>query len=254
MPFTAALVLALLASPTLLFAQRGGMGHGGGGRGGGGHGGGRGGFSVRSSGHISGGARGFVTAPRVSRNSCYGCVGRGHFGRGVARVGVGIRTNNFGRGYGFDAYHRSIVRSRGFSSYAVPYYSVAPLYPLYPFYPYYPSTAVVVVPGYEPFVNNGYYEESAPTTAYEAPPESNYVIASGSAGPAQTTPRLILLAFQDHSIYAVIDYWVQDGTIFYTTSYGARNQAPVNALDLDFTTQLNRERGIDFSLDARTLR
>lgn len=128
-----------------------------------------------------------------------------------------------------------------------------------PVVPFYGGTTVVVVPGYGPYVNGGYYDyyDDPPAQQTRALPpasRSNYAVASGSAGAVQQPARLVLLAFQDHSIYAATDYWVEGDTIYYTTSYGAQNQAPISALDLSLTTQLNRERGIDFSLEAHTVR
>ena len=212
--------------------------------------------------------RGFPDVGGVRVGVGFGHGGWGHhgFGHGGTHVGmgVGVRTGHVrvGVGLGFDSFHQVAVRPRFFPGAFVPFgfpvihhhrhFSVFPGF--VPVVPVFGGTTVVVVPGYGPFVNNGYYVDPPPQTVSAPPSQSRYVVESGSAGPVRQPARLILLAFQDHSIYAATDYWVEGDTLVYTTSYGARNQTPLSSLDLDLTTQLNRERGIEFSLDSRTVR
>lgn len=193
----------------------------------------------------------------------FGHPGFGHHGTHFG-FGAGIHPGrvHFGVGLGFDSFHQAVVQPRFFHPAFVP--SGFPVFrhhlhavPVFvPVVPVFGGTTVVVVPGFGRFVNNGYYVDppAQETRATEAQSQSNYVVASGSAGSVASTPRLILLAFQDHSIYAATDYWVEGDTIYYTTSYGARNNAPLASLDLALTVELNRERGVDFSLDSRTVR
>jgi len=61
-------------------------------------------------------------------------------------------------------------------------------------------------------------------------------------------PRLTLLVFKDHSIYAVSDYWLEGGQLHYVTSYGARNAVPIEQVDLEMTARLNWERNVEFTL------
>lgn len=205
--------------------------------------------------------RGF---PDVGGRRVGGGFGHHGFGHGTrvgvgVGIGIGVRTGHMrlGVGLGFDSFHHRAVRPRfirpGFVSYGYPAvypYYAAPVYA--PVVPYFGGTTVVVVPGYGSYTNNTYYVDPPAQTvrATQVPSETTYT----SASPVQSAPRLILLAFQDHSIYAVTDYWVDGDTLYYTTSYGARSQAQLSSLDLSLTVQLNRERGVNFSLDSRTVR
>lgn len=62
---------------------------------------------------------------------------------------------------------------------------------------------------------------------------------------------LILLVFKDHSIYAVTDYWLENGQVYYVTSQGDQYSVPVEQIDFDMTLQLNQERGVPFLLERR---
>lgn len=230
----AALALALLISASPLSGQRGSVGavghgemaHGGFGRG-------------------SGNPRGAVTFQGGFHQNCFGCFGHHHFGPHGAHLGFGFHAKHFGVDFGFDSFGDAVVQPNFLQGAFVPFglsnlHSDFPIQlhhrfhqSFVPFASFVGGTTVVIVHGYVPL---GYPAEKAP------------------AGPTQGAPRLILLAFQDHSIYAVTDYWVEGDTIFYITSYGAPNGAPVSALDLDLTIQLNRERGVGFSLDRRKVR
>ncbi len=70
------------------------------------------------------------------------------------------------------------------------------------------------------------------------------------APPEPDTP-LTLIAFKDHSVYAVSDYWVEDGRLFYITNYGAKNSVAVDHLDLDVTAKLNDGRGTALDLNRK---
>ena len=62
---------------------------------------------------------------------------------------------------------------------------------------------------------------------------------------------LTLLAFQNHTIVAVTDYWLQGNILYYQTSNGMQGSIPLDRLDLPLTQQLNRERNIPFVLESR---
>lgn len=62
------------------------------------------------------------------------------------------------------------------------------------------------------------------------------------------TKPLTLLVFKNHSIYAVSEYWKEDDSICYVTSYGSQNCVSLDLLDVEFTKNLNEERSIKFEL------
>jgi len=69
--------------------------------------------------------------------------------------------------------------------------------------------------------------------------------------PAAEAKPVTLLVFKNHSIYAVTDYWVEDGRVHYVTSYGSQDSASVDQLDLEFTRKLNDERSVKFELKPK---
>ena len=61
-------------------------------------------------------------------------------------------------------------------------------------------------------------------------------------------PPLTLLQLKDGSMYALTDYWVENGQFYYITSYGGENAVLLDRIDFDKTVQLNWERGVEFVL------
>jgi quercetin dioxygenase-like cupin family protein len=66
--------------------------------------------------------------------------------------------------------------------------------------------------------------------------------------PVRMSSLLTLLVFKDNSISAVTDYWLEEGQLHYTTSYGGEAAVPLDRIDLEMTAQLNWERGTNFVL------
>ena len=60
-----------------------------------------------------------------------------------------------------------------------------------------------------------------------------------------------LIAFKDHVIRAVTAYSVEGTTLYYTTPWGTREQAPLDSVDAAFSEQLNRERNVEFRLPPK---
>jgi hypothetical protein len=80
--------------------------------------------------------------------------------------------------------------------------------------------------------------------------------ADGDDATAQQTPAasvIFLIAMKDHTIYPAIAYWVEDDTLNYITQQGVRNRVSLGLVDRDFSTQLNKERSIDFALPPGAL-
>ncbi|HYW43154.1 MAG TPA: hypothetical protein VE959_09875 [Bryobacteraceae bacterium] len=230
-------VLSQIALCVLLagsaMAQRG-MGGGGGMRGGGG-----GGF--RGGGGIGIGGGGF----------------RGGVGYGGFRGGLG-----FG-GVGFGGFRGGFYGNRGF--YGGLYGGYWPYYSYYPWWGYGYGYGYGYGPEYYDSAYAGYYnspvavvypqqEQAQPTTTVyveRAHPMMHEYDQYGQEIRPQASPAsspLYLIAFKDHSIQAAASYRVDGRTLHYVTLQHEEKQASLDALDRDFTQQLNRERGVQFSL------
>jgi hypothetical protein len=68
-----------------------------------------------------------------------------------------------------------------------------------------------------------------------------------SAPPAAENPTY-LIAFNDHTIYAALAYWVEGETLHYVTNQNTHNQVSLDLVDRDLSDRLNRERNVDFRL------
>jgi len=102
----------------------------------------------------------------------------------------------------------------------------------------YPS--VIVNPNYTPDTSNPVLRDYTNVPVPEAvPPDPN-----SAAAPSV----IFLVAMKDHTIYPAIAYWVEDDTLNYITQQGVRNRVSLDLVDRDFSTQLNKERNIDFGL------
>jgi hypothetical protein len=82
-----------------------------------------------------------------------------------------------------------------------------------------------------------------PPAAGVSSPQPGYPL-----GPAQ---NYYLIAYKDHSVYAVLAYWLEGNTLNYVTTQNTHNQASLNLIDLDLTKTLNQARSVPFSLPAK---
>jgi hypothetical protein len=69
---------------------------------------------------------------------------------------------------------------------------------------------------------------------------------TGSA-PTSGSP-IFLIAFNDHTIRAVAQYWVVGKTLHYVTLEREEHQAPLDTIDRNLSQALNHERQVPFSL------
>ncbi len=69
--------------------------------------------------------------------------------------------------------------------------------------------------------------------------------------PIGTAQNYYLIAYKDHSVYAVLAYWVEGNTLNYVTTQNTHNQASLNLIDLDLTKTLNQARSVPFSLPGK---
>ena len=75
---------------------------------------------------------------------------------------------------------------------------------------------------------------------------------TASVNKAKSERPITLLQLRDGSMYGLVAYWVEDGQLHYTTTYGGQNSLELDRIDLDQTVWLNAERGIQFVLHPNT--
>ena len=76
-----------------------------------------------------------------------------------------------------------------------------------------------------------------------------YTYTPGDQSLPPARPQVyFLIAMRDHTIYAAIAYWLDRGTLNYIDRQGAQHQVALDQVDRDFSSQLNRERHVDFGL------
>ena len=190
---------------------------------------------------IGGSAVGFVHRGK-SRNGLRFGRGRGfkHHGFHFGVPGV-IFPYGYGYGYrGYDAdYSRTYVSEVEPETVARPY-------------------AQYVIPGRSSEV------AAASAKIYEVrPTESDASGASGvervdtssgtSTPPAEvsTGPVFYLIALKGGPIYTSQEHWLQGGVLHFVTAEGKHNRVTLGQVDMDFTVQLNRERGLQLVIEVR---
>jgi hypothetical protein len=81
--------------------------------------------------------------------------------------------------------------------------------------------------------------------------------SSGSTTPSpngmEAERPITLLQLRDGSMYGLTDYWVRDGELHYTTTYGGQNSLPFERIDFEKTVQLNADRGVPFVLPPQSV-
>ncbi|MEZ5403345.1 MAG: hypothetical protein R2729_26935 [Bryobacteraceae bacterium] len=257
MTATARLGIVLMAAAPLVLAQGrvGGRGFGGRGPGGGGYGGGFGGRVGAPAGSIPGSlgpiGQGFgnvvfpaTGVPRVTghiqnlgstvRGVPYpnGWSGRG----GVYPVAVPVAVPAYGYGYSYTAYP-----SHPQPQQPVTVINTPP-----------PSPSVVINQGYvpdraQPVMRDYTGADAPPMSTYQAPIPSN-PDPEPTRGIEDDKPTIYLIAMRDGTVYSAYAYWVEGDTLHYITTAHAHNQASVSVVDSALSSQLNRERDIEFKL------
>ncbi len=80
--------------------------------------------------------------------------------------------------------------------------------------------------------------------------------SSGSTTPSPTGMKaerpITLLQLRDGCVYGLTDYWVKDGELHYTTTYGGQDFLPFERIDFEKTAQLNVDRGVPFVLSPQS--
>jgi hypothetical protein len=87
----------------------------------------------------------------------------------------------------------------------------------------------------------------------DATNEMTYISGGSDASiskDAKAARLITLLQLRDGTMYGLTDYWLQDGELHYTTTYGGQGSVPFEHVDLEKTVQLNADRGVQFALPA----
>src|ERR1700730_16282221 len=108
-------------------------------------------------------------------------------------------------------------------------------------------------------INQNFAPDVARPVVREYVPDANggirvYGPQSSAAAPDTTVAEespTFLIAFQDHTIYAAIAYWVEGETLHYVTGQSTHNQVSLDLVDRELSDRLNRERQVDFRLPPR---
>lgn len=141
--------------------------------------------------------------------------------------------------YGSDVYSSTMVDAYGNPVAPAPAAPAAP-------------NIIIIEPGAGQVANEAQYGQSVGTWAGPSnfDPRNSVTVyrATPSDVPDKPAKPLTLLVFNDHSIYAVTDYWKEGNRVCYTTNYGSQNCVAQDQLDLQFTKKLNAERNIPFEL------
>src|SRR5271169_2399847 len=81
--------------------------------------------------------------------------------------------------------------------------------------------------------------------------------SSGSTTPSPNGMKaerpITLLQLRDGSMYGLTDYWVKDGELHYSTTYGGQNSLPFERIDFEKTVQLNADRDVPFVLPPQSV-
>lgn len=83
-----------------------------------------------------------------------------------------------------------------------------------------------------------------PAYPYVPPPDFSQTAPS----PDTSQQVLFFIAMKDHTIFPAVAYWVDGDTLNYVTNQGVRNRVSLDLVDVDFSKQLNQQRGVDFAL------
>jgi hypothetical protein len=118
-----------------------------------------------------------------------------------------------------------------------------PHYPAESRQPYAYATQYPSAPEYNYAARSGY----APVYSQSGYDQPRYAAPSRSEA-SSTAPDFYMIAFNDGSIEAAIAYSVDGDILRWTNRNHSERRAPIAAVDLRFSEQLNRDRGVEFRL------
>ena len=93
---------------------------------------------------------------------------------------------------------------------------------------------------------NGVYQQGQPQE--EAPPIYDQQPPDTSQQNLDAEKTITVLYLKDGTVYAVNDYWLADGRIYWGSYSGYQNSFPADELDLQKTVDVNASRGLAFTL------
>ncbi len=82
------------------------------------------------------------------------------------------------------------------------------------------------------------------------PPAAAPKATSPETASDSSKPTITLLAFKDSSVVAAIAYWEQAEQLHFVTSSFSKRIVPATTLDKALSEQLNRERKVEFKIEA----
>lgn len=97
-------------------------------------------------------------------------------------------------------------------------------------------------------------EENEVEPSQEQYPETNVFVPQDQSSPEeiQAEKVLFVLYMKNGALYALTNYWIEDGKLHYLTSYGGENTIDMDDIDLQKTVDVNAKRGLDFTLKPRS--
>jgi hypothetical protein len=134
------------------------------------------------------------------------------------------------------------------------------------FDPFFPAWVSGPLPYGSAFGGTTWFKDgTAPDSTVQSPAEPNPAYPPTDSHVANETPNfsdgtmpspngmkaerpITLLQLRDGSMYGLTDYWISDGVLHYTTTYGGQNSLPFERIDLEKTVQLNANRDVPFVL------
>lgn len=129
------------------------------------------------------------------------------------------------------------------------------------FFPFAPlaSSTVLLLPlsaayAQTPYTAEQQYVEQAPPVKSDAAPAEVLPSEEATQPAKKEAGPITLLQLKDGSMYALTDYWLENGRLHYITSYGGENDLPMERIDLDTTVKLNYERDVEFVLRPKPAR
>ena len=112
-----------------------------------------------------------------------------------------------------------------------------------------PQKVAQARPPIEPKVVN--VEPGKAESAKEGEESQVEVLRGGSRLDLQEQQTLYLVALRSGVIHTSREHWLEGDALHFITRQGTRQRAALEAVDLDFTRQLNAERGLPFVLEVR---
>ena len=192
---------------------------------------------------IGGSAVGFIHRDKFRRNGLRFGRGRGFNKHHGHRFGVPTVVFPYGYGYGYRGY--DVDYSRNYVSEVEPETVTR-------------SYAQHVIPGRpsEVAAANAKIYEVQPTDS-EAGAGSGVeqvdISTDARTRPAEIAnePIYYLIALKGGPIYTSQEHWLQGGVLHFVTAEGKHNRVTLGQVDMDFTVQLNRERGLQLVIEVR---